>query len=578
VRSAKFWLRHIKFRNDALTPFRLAPWAVAVLCGGLACTGSIVGGDVDNPIPSSGGSRGDSEPSAGGTGGGTPGPDEVPAETCTDTDVGPGVLRRLTRFEYLSTVQDLLALDSVPSLDALPPDAEAGGFTTVAELQSVSAQHVGVYVDSAEALARALMANAARREKVVGCDISQDTCLDDFLKRFGARTFRRPLEADELTSLRSRALELAEDESDRFVVAITALLSAPSFLYRVELGDAEKDGIARLSPTELASRLAFALWGRGPDDELLQSALEGGLDDDSGLRATVKTMLEDQRTKEFQGELFRQWLHYGEQRPPNEAPEGWSPDLMPAVVEETRRFLDALAWEGGDFFELLTANHTYANSALASYYDLPVPADEWGRVEFSARSNRAGSGILTHPSVLSAKADGDPVSVRGAWLFETFLCQELIVPAELIETLSDDLEGLSYLEIVKRRNTETACSGCHRLIDPIGVAYSQYDSTGRYDPGVDTSVFGIQQRLEGSKEPSFSSIGQLGQQLRALPKVTNCLAKKAFSFFNGRAPTRADKCAVERLAKAFTDSGNLFPALLEGLVTDPAFALQRSKE
>ena len=62
-------------------------------------------------------------------------------------------LRRLTRLEYAYTIQDLLAIDEAAAMElsqALPAEADSGGFDTVAANQSMSALHVRAYLEAAD--------------------------------------------------------------------------------------------------------------------------------------------------------------------------------------------------------------------------------------------------------------------------------------------------------------------------------------------------------------------------------------------------------------------------------------------
>ena len=109
---------------------------------------------------------------------------------------------------------------------------------------------------------------------MLGCEPTASGCLRAFVARFGKLAYRRPLETVELDSVVNRATADALDATDQFRFAIEVMLSASNFLYRVEVGNAA-DAIATLTPTELASRLSFSLWGRGPDATLLDQAAAG---------------------------------------------------------------------------------------------------------------------------------------------------------------------------------------------------------------------------------------------------------------------------------------------------------------
>jgi hypothetical protein len=57
-------------------------------------------------------------------------------------------------------------------------------------------------------------------------------------------------------------------------MALARILASPQFIYRIEEEPATlKPGQTyRISDVDLASRLSFFLWSRGPDDALLASS------------------------------------------------------------------------------------------------------------------------------------------------------------------------------------------------------------------------------------------------------------------------------------------------------------------
>src|SRR6185436_15005616 len=90
------------------------------------------------------------------------------AADCTKVDTGSSVMRRLSKLEYRLTLQDLFRLPAAPDVTGVPEDGEQDGFRTIAALQSVSDGHLRAYLGIAETLGRDLMADAARRQTVVG--------------------------------------------------------------------------------------------------------------------------------------------------------------------------------------------------------------------------------------------------------------------------------------------------------------------------------------------------------------------------------------------------------------------------
>ncbi|WP_437724121.1 DUF1592 domain-containing protein [Sorangium sp. So ce861] len=538
--------------------------AVALSClTGVACTGQLgnsdgsPAGDVINPI----------DPVTG----------QPTTQDCSVARTSPSVLRRLSRLEYQLTLQDLFQLAEPPVVDSIPEDTGQGGFRTIAALQNVSDQHLRAYLAMAESLGQELMVDEARRASVLGCEPEAADCLERFVQRFGKLAYRRPLSTEEVSDLVGRASEVAQDRADAFRFVIEALLTSPSFLFRIEVG-ANGAETSPLSPLELASRLSFTLWGRSPSAALLSRAEAGELDTPEGLVAVAEEMVEDERTQLFFNAFFKQWLTFEQLRPPAN-PDASTPALLADMIAESELVLDEHAFTPGvDFFDALTANHTYVTPALAKFYGLEAAGDGVTRVEFPAGHHRANTGLLTHASLISAKNDGDLIAVRGQWLRAAFLCQKITIPAGLLEELESELSGLTYLEVLEKRNTQAGCAGCHALIDPLGVGFAQYDKEGRYDGSIGIDEFGLEPRFQGAANESFDSLAALAAELRRSPDLAVCVAEKLFTYTQGREPAVEDRCAIDAAAESFAQDGNRFRSFLTAVVRSPAFRLRRAPE
>ncbi|HEX6240256.1 MAG TPA: DUF1585 domain-containing protein, partial [Polyangiales bacterium] len=222
-------------------------------------------------------------------------------------------------------------------------------------------------------------------------------------------------------------------------------------------------------------------------------------------------------------------------------------------------------------------NYTYLTPTLARFYGLPAPSGAGQqRVDIPAEHARANAGILGHAALLGMKSDGDPVAIRGNWLRKTFLCRDLHLPAGLLDSIGEELVGLSRLQIIEKRNTEAACKGCHAQIDPVGVGFAMFDASGRIDPKVDVSSFKLTPALPDADDPSFDSIAELGAKLQAMPEVASCLAERVFLYTAGRDATEADGCALASATERFNAEGEGFAALVQGIVESDGFRLRRA--
>lgn len=536
------------------------------------------GADPSSPTPGVSGAPATPDPTAPDLPG-APAAPGLPAE-CADASpsVGSSVLRRLGRLELQLSLQELLQLDSPPDVALVPEDPKYENFRTLASLQSVSPQHLRAYVDVAEGLARDLLADADRTSRVVGCELDTEGCLADFTARFGRLAYRRALEDAEVTELTTRATEFAESPEDEFAFVIGALFTSPSFIFRTEIGDTP-DGPSTLSSAELASKLSFSILGRTPDDALLGRGESGEFDTPEGLAAAARELVDDPRAQQYFDAFFEQWLDFEEPRPPPTPPEGWTEALLSEASAETELLLRDFAWGGEDFLGALTASYTYAGPALASFQSLPgTGASPPARIELPREHPRYGTGLLTHAALIAAKGDGDLIAHRGNWLFSTFLCADLALPAGLLDSLGDELEGLTRMQMLEKRKDDTRCSGCHQIIDPIGVGFAQFDSAGRFDESVSLADYPITPVLAGSDPGEFGSIAELATLLAARAEVPSCISERVFLYTQGREPESADACGQGRVTEAFGASQYDFRELLVAMVSAPEFRLRTPAE
>ena len=119
-------------------------------------------------------------------------------------------------------------------------------------------------------------------------------CATKIFSTLARRAFRRPVTESDLEA--PLAFYTTARETGDFDTAIrdglTTILASPKFLFRAERLPEGSDSVApgavyRITDLELASRLAFFLSGRPPDDELLDVAEKGRLADARVLDAQV---------------------------------------------------------------------------------------------------------------------------------------------------------------------------------------------------------------------------------------------------------------------------------------------------
>jgi hypothetical protein len=273
----------------------------------------------------------------------------------------------------------------------------------------------------------------------------------------------------------------------------------------------------------------------------------------------------------------------------------FSTEVAAAMVEETQQLFNHLVWRDQNFMEFFTANYTFVSTDLARLYGLPAPAEEFGRIEYPADSNR--SGVLGHGSflVLTSKPAETSPTARGLFVRNHFLGHEVPPPPPGVDTtlpnITEDKPLTNRQRLETHLNSE-ACSGCHRLIDPIGLSFEQYNAIGVFQPKMtiqfasrgdegrrgrpttielDLDTAGYIQGLEGSE---FSTPKELGKLLAQSNACQRSIVKQLFRYAFGRQETSADQPVIDDLLAKFRDSGYRFRELIVALVTSDLF-LQR---
>ncbi|MCA9032881.1 MAG: DUF1592 domain-containing protein, partial [Planctomycetaceae bacterium] len=130
------------------------------------------------------------------------------------------------------------------------------------------------------------------------------------LRRFLSHAFRRPVDEKTLERYSSYALRQIEGGTE-FNVAMksvaAAVIASPRFLYLYDTASTDGQQTS-IDDYELASRLAFFLWGSLPDETLLELARRGELSLPDVLQSQFHRMMADHKLKRFCDSFPAQWL------------------------------------------------------------------------------------------------------------------------------------------------------------------------------------------------------------------------------------------------------------------------------
>ena len=487
-------------------------------------------------------------------------------------------LRRLTHSQYNQTVRDLVGDVSKPA-DRFPPEDFVNGFRNQIQGQSLSPLLIESYSEAAERIAQSAMRGGDTRG-LIGCKPSL-LCRSKFVREFGLKAFRRPLESGE--QKRYEALFASEKEFVKGAqLVIEAMLQSTNFLFRLE-----ETSDPKLKAYVTASRLSYALWDTMPDAQLFAAAAQGELGNAKGVQAHVNRLLDNPRARVALNEFVGQWLRFDRiltaSKDRRKHPQ-FTRETAVAMTEEARLFVSELVWNDRNFMELFTAPYGYVNGELASIYGVPAPAQEFQKVTFPTASERAG--ILGQALFLAstAKPDESSPTARGLFVREQFLCQHVPDPPAGVNTNLPPFSAErpeTNRERLSAHVTNPGCASCHSLIDPIGFGFEKFDAVGaRRDKfefrtpergkkvGVKAWTLEIDSTgfVAGVAKSAFASPSALGAVLGESAQCQECLVKQYFRYTFGRLETAADRPVIRQLTEDFRRSQYRFKTLIASMM------------
>ncbi len=324
------------------------------------------------------------------------------------------------------------------------------------------------------------------RPAAIGAEVA---CARDIVARLARQAYRGPVSGSEIDGLMT-FYEQGRTDGDfesGIRTALQAVLASPRFLFRLEQTPAtvRPGQTYALAAADLASRLSFFVWGGAPDDALLQTA--GTLQTAAGMRTQVARLLKDPRAEALATRFAHQWLRLQDVekvRPDHHFAPQWDTTLSVALVRETELFFASLVRDDRSILELISADYTYANDRVAKHYGLPnVTGAAFRKV--SVPEHRRG--ILGHGSILLATSFADRTSPvnRGKWVMEVLLGSPPPPPPPNVPALEDTRGSsggrlLTVRERMEQHRANPACTSCHKVIDPLGLALENFDLSGQW--------------------------------------------------------------------------------------------------
>ncbi len=515
-------------------------------------------------------------------------PQDLSSSTALEphTEGGPPQMRRLTEDQYRQSIADIFGHDIVVG-GRFEPELRMNGLLAVGT-NEVTITRTGF--EQYDTMARAIAAqvlDTEQRGTSVPCtpkSISEpDTaCATQFITEIGRKILRRPVSDNILQNKLEMATAATRNTKDFYAgleYALAGLLVSPEFLFRVDVAvpDVAKPSHSQLDAYSKATRLSFLLWNTTPDDELLDAAESGALDTHDGLTRQVDRLLTSPRIEDGVRTFFSDFLGFEAfdllEKDPLIYPAFNNRMLVDAKEQTLKVIVDLLVNQHGDYRDLFTTRRTFMTRTLGVAYDLPVrPEQGWEIQEFPEGDPRAG--ILTHLSftALYSHPGRSSATLRGKAVREQLLCQPVPPPPNDVNfTIVQETDNPNYRTARERltaHRENPVCAGCHKIVDPIGLALEKFDGLGQLRTRENGAAIDVSGELDGI---DFEDAAGLGQALHDNPKTATCLVNSLYRYAAGRVAQPNEEEWLAYLDDQFARDGYRILDLLRRIAVSDAF-------
>ena len=425
------------------------------------------------------------------------------------------------------------------------------------------------------------------RQRIFSCHpktaAEEEPCASAIVSRLAKNAFRRPVSAEDMEGLMVlyHAGRKEGDFETGVRTALQGVLADPEFVFRFERvpRNVKPGQTYRISDLELASRLSYFLWSSAPDEQLINVATQGKLKDPGVLEQQVKRMISDPRAETLGTNFARQWLRLQSIQDtvpePTIFPE-YSRTLGESMRREVELFFGSIVREDRNVLDLLTADYTYVDEVLARHYKLPVePGNRFRRVQWTD-PNRFGllgkAGILMMTSLANRTS---PVA-RGKYVLEVLIGSPPPAPPPAVPKLKEAVENernLSVRERMEQHRANPSCSGCHQMMDPIGLALENYDAVGLWrakDNGQPINSSTVM--FDGTKLESPAAVRQA--ILNRSEAFLGSFAENLLAYGLGRVLDYRDMPTVRAIAQDAGRNNNRFSSFVLGIVKSKPFQMR----
>jgi hypothetical protein len=171
---------------------------------------------------------------------------------------------------------------------------------------------------------------------------------------------------------------------------------------------------------------------------------------------------------------------------------------------------------------------------------------------------------------------------RGVWILENVLGAHVPAPPPvnippLEEAAGDvDFDSLSVRELMEMHRSKPFCEGCHKIMDPVGLAMENYDVDGRWRTmDGDTPVDASAKLVDGT---SINGPVELrAALLKYKEQIVRNMTEKMLTYALGRGMQYYDQPVIRGIVREAAANDYRFSSIVMGIVTSTPFRMRASE-
>ena len=539
--------------------------------------------------------------------------------------IGPTPLRRLTRYEFENTLEEVLSIRlKAPYRDAITGRIEASKIDSLvpSDIPGESgfdndAHRLGRLKPPLKELANAVhhalaefRKNPESMKAVLGRagiqgsagEIEMRQVISNFILRaYRGKGERLPEYVTIYNRLYQQHLRGSKDVTASLFHVLEMILVSPEFLYRIESSQGRRTAYP-VTGVELATRLSYFLWSRPPDEELLKLGRDGRLHEEGVLKSQIARMLNSPKRVSLSENFAGQWLGFNELLSNREylRDERWNRESY----DEILFFFDEMIRSNRSILELVQSNWLYkrasaygskgkgyrkveGNSMKRLYADIFADRESKSgnrKLRYSPpvmveRKDDREGGIITSAAIMrltASKTRTSPIR-RGVWILNTMIGKTMEAPED-VPSLDEAREALnirrnpSVSELIKQHVSRAVCHSCHREIDPLGLGLENFAQFGEWRTRYPDKLPVIASGVMPNGKP-FRSPREMKELLLELysDDIAANFAKKLFAYALGRKLEPYDRVALEEVVSRAKQDGYKTNTFIEQIVLTTQF-------